>query len=163
MNKLIIIALSVVYLKIQAQNTPPTYVDLKNKIGLIEGTYDLVSGSEESCQGSQVEIKWELDSQQALLRIGDRFLIPHLNKSQAIEDLPVGGCVDKTKNITKLNYIEQTMDRSCRDKKMNFSQLQKVEVQKNKVTYLLEKKSNKKSSLQCVYQLIQLTGGTNEK
>ncbi len=123
---------------------------LYNQLKVIPGDYEKTQGDLEKCQADVVDLAWEGDESNKVLRLGQKFIFAHLEQTSFVA-AGMKSCNSKTVTSLSEKIVSQLMSNECPDKKKSDERMQTLKIDGNKLTFEYEVKNNSKFNFKCEY------------
>ena len=124
---------------------------VKGTLKISAQDYKKVKGSNPQCAGL-LSLSYEESTDNVVVRLGEKFIFPKLNKPQFTEEGDEG-CTVATTTSLKEGYVHQDWKQSCKSAKENYEAQQTLSLNEGRLTFSYQKISNKKilSKYECIY------------
>ena len=123
---------------------------LYSQLKLTPGNYEKTKGDLDKCQADIVDLAWEGDDANKVLRIGEKFIFAHMEQSSFISPA-LNSCTSKTMTSISDKQVVQARVDECPNKKNNQERIQTLTVEGDKLTFDFQIKNQPKVSFKCEY------------
>lgn len=123
---------------------------LYNQLQVTPGKYEKIKGDLDKCQADVVDLAWEGDEANKVLRVGEKFIFAHLEQT-SFTSPGLNSCNSKTiTSVTDKQVIQARVD-ECPNKKNNQERIQTLTFDGDKMAFDFQIKNQPKVSFKCEY------------